>query len=430
MALLIQNATVVGPAEGISGQVDLLLEHGMITAAGEGLQAPGAMVLDARGLLVCAGLIDMHTHLRDPGQTHKETLETGCRAAAKGGFTSLACMANTDPVTDTPELLRALRARGAALGLVNLYPVGAVTRGLKGQELTDLEGLMEAGALAFSDDGVPIMRTDLLREAFRRTEKLGVPILSHCEDAELVRNYAVNEGPVSRVLEIPGRPAIAEELMVQRDIMLAAEFGAPVHICHVSTKGAIERIRQAKEQGLLVTCETCPHYFALTEQEILTRGTMAKVNPPLRTPEDLGAVLEGLRDGTIDVIATDHAPHAADEKALPLAEAPSGISGLETALAAALTYLYHTGMMSLDDILSKMTAEPAFILGLSRGCLAVGEAADLILFDPDEEWTVDPEQFVSMGHNTPFAGLTLKGRVKASVMGGNVTWKEESIRVL
>ena len=289
---------------------------------------------------------------------------------------------------------------------------------------------MEAGALAFSDDGVPIMRTDLLREAFRRTEKLGVPILSHCEDAELVRNYAVNEGPVSRVLEIPGRPAIAEELMVQRDIMLAAEFGAPVHICHVSTKGAIERIRQAKEQGLLVTCETCPHYFALTEQEILTRGTMAKVNPPLRTPEDLGAVLEGLRDGTIDVIATDHAPHAADEKALPLAEAPSGISGLETALAAALTYLYHTGMMSLDDILSKMTAEPAFILGLSRGCLAVGEAADLILFDPDEEWTVDPEQFVSMGHNTPFAGLTLKGRVKASVMGGNVTWKEESIRVL
>ncbi len=430
MALLIRNATVVGPAEGISGQVDLLLEHGMVAAAGEGLQAPGAAVLDARGLLVSAGLIDMHTHLRDPGQTHKETLETGCRAAAKGGFTSLACMANTDPVTDTPERLRTLRARGAALGLVNLYPVGAVTKDLRGQELTDLEGLMEAGALAFSDDGVPLMRADLLREAFRRTEKLNIPILSHCEDADLVRSYAVNEGPVSRVLEIPGRPAIAEELMVQRDIMLAAEFGAPVHICHVSTKGAIERIRQAKEQGLMVTCETCPHYFALTEQEILTRGTMAKVNPPLRTPEDLGAVLEGLRDGTIDVIATDHAPHSAEEKALPLAEAPSGISGLETALAVALTYLYHTGMMPLDDILKKMTLEPAFILGLSRGCLAVGEAADLILFDPDEEWTVDPEQFVSMGHNTPFAGLTLKGRVKASVMGGNVTWKEESIRVL
>lgn len=429
MSLLIQNALIAGPAEGLSGTLDLLLDHGVIAAAGEGLTAPGASIIDAKGLTVCAGLIDLHTHLRDPGQTHKETLETGCRAAARGGFTSIACMANTDPAIDTPERLRTLRARAAALGLVNLHPVGAVTRGLKGQELTDLEGLAEAGALAFSDDGQPLMRSDLLRQALRRTEELNRPILSHCEDADLVRNYAVNEGPVSRVLEIPGRPAIAEELMVQRDIMLAAEAGAPLHICHVSTKAAVERIRQAKEQGLLVTCETCPHYFALTEQEILTCGSMARVNPPLRTPEDMAAILTGLRDGTIDAIATDHAPHSAEEKALPLTEAPSGISGLETALAVSLTALYHSGLMSLDAVLSKLTVEPAAILGLQRGCLAVGEAADLILFDPNEAWIVEPDEFLSLGHNTPFADHTLKGRVKLTVMGGNITWKEAYIHV-
>ena len=299
-----------------------------------------------------------------------------------------------------------------------------MTWGQKGQALTDAAAQKKAGAVALSDDGMPVQNANLLRDALIRCRRQELTILSHCEDADMVKNYAVNEGRVSRALGLPGRPAIAEELQVMRDAMLAEETGAAVHICHISTARSVEIVRQFKKKGVPITCETCPQYFALTEDELLSRGTLARVNPPLRTRLDVEGILAGLKDGTIDVIATDHAPHSAEEKARPLPEAPSGMVGLETALAVTLTSLYHTGVMDLSDILRKMTINPAFILRIPKGRLSLGGGADFTIFDPDEEWTVDPEQFASKGRNTPFAGRTLKGRVKYTIVDGKIIYQE------
>ena len=424
MKLLIRKGRVVDPVGGIGGVMDILVEDGRVAVIGSELTAQSARVIDARGLTVCAGLVDMHVHLREPGFEYKETIQTGCLAAARGGFTSIAPMPNTRPAADCPERIALVRQKAAQACGVHVWPIGAVTWGQKGQALTDAAALKKAGAVALSDDGMPVQNANLLRDALIRCRRQELTILSHCEDADMVKNYAVNEGRVSRALGLPGRPAIAEELQVMRDAMLAEETGAALHICHISTARSVEIVRQFKKKGVPITCETCPQYFALTEDELLSRGTLARVNPPLRTRLDVEGILAGLKDGAIDVIATDHAPHSAEEKARPLPEAPSGMVGLETALAVTLTSLYHTGVMDLSDILRKMTINPAFILRIPKGRLSLGGGADFTIFDPDEEWTVDPEQFASKGRNTPFAGRTLKGRVKYTIVDGKIIYQE------
>ena len=368
----------------------------------------------------------MHVHLREPGFEYKETIESGAAAAARGGFTSIACMPNTRPTVDCPEQVDFVRRKAAEACGVHVWPIGSVSKGQRGQELTDFEALKGAGVVALSDDGVPIQNANLMRDGLIMAHRQDLTILSHCEDADMVKNYAVNEGRVSRQLRLDGRPAIAEELMVARDAMLAEETGAAVHICHISTAKSVAIVRRYKRKGVQITCETCPQYFSLTEDEILAQGTMARVNPPLRTWSDVEAIIEGLKDGTIDAIATDHAPHSAEEKARPLTEAPSGMVGLETALGVSLTYLYHTGELPLSDILRKMTINPACILRLpTKGRLAIGADADVVIFDPDEVWTVDPEQFASKGRNTPFAGKELKGKIKYTIVGGKIIYQDE-----
>ena len=424
MKTLIRQGRLVDPASGIGGALDILIEDGKIAGLGSMILDDEAEVLDARGMVVCAGLVDMHVHLREPGQEHKETVDTGTAAAAAGGFTAVACMPNTKPVTDCPEILNLVREKADAACGVRVLPVGAVTVGQKGQELTDFAALKAAGAVALSDDGVPVQNANLLRDAMILARRQGMTVLSHCEDADMVKNYAVNEGKVSRQLRLPGRPAIAEELQVMRDAMLAEETGCAVHICHVSTAKAVNIIRRYKRRGVAITCETCPQYFWLTEDEVLKQGTMARVNPPLRTRADIEGIVAGLKDGTIDAIVTDHAPHSAEEKAKPLPEAPSGMVGLETSLALTLTALYHTGEMSLSDILRKMTLNPAMILRTGGGRLALGADADITIFDPNEEWVIDPEQFKSKGRNTPFGGFKVKGKVKYTIVGGKVVYQD------
>ena len=423
MKLLIQKGRLVDPVGGIGGVMDILIEDGKLAVIGSNLRDQDAQVIDARGLTVCAGLVDMHVHLREPGLEYKEDISTGTAAAARGGITSVACMPNTKPAVDSPEQVDNILRRAAESCGVRVWPIGAVTLGEKGETLTDAQALKEAGAVALSDDGMPIQNANLMRDALIRAKRLGLTILSHCEDADMVRNYAVNEGRVSRALNLPGRPAIAEELMVMRDAMLSEETGAAVHICHISTAGSVDIVRQFKKKGVHITCETCPQYFTLTEDEVLAQGTMARVNPPLRTRQDVEAIIAGLKDGTIDAIATDHAPHSAQEKAKPLAEAPSGMVGLETSLGATLTALYHTGEMDLSDILKKMTFNPACILGIPKGRLSLGGEADFTIFDLNETWTVDPEQFASKGRNTPFAGRELMGKVKYTICDGKVAFE-------
>ena len=422
MRLLIRGGRVVDPARGVDGTLDILIENGKIACLGRGLEAD-AQVLDAGGLIAAPGLVDMHVHLREPGFEAKETIATGCAAAARGGVTTLVAMPNTRPATDCPDIVKLVRDKAASTG-VNVLPAGAVTLGQKGEALTDFAALKAAGVPALTDDGAPIQNLALLRQAMQGAKALGLPLLDHCEDKDMVRNYAVNEGAVSQKLGLPGRPAIAEELQIMRDVMLAEETGAHVHICHISTAKGVDIVRQAKARGVRVTCETCPQYFTLTEEEVLRQGAMARVNPPLRTQADVEGIRAGLIDGAIDAIVTDHAPHTAEEKSKPLPDAPSGMVGLETSLALALTGLYHTGLLPLSRVLALMSASPAALLGLDKGALDVGRDADLVLFDPDQEWTIDKNQFVSKGRNTPFHGRTVRGKVKYTISRGNIIYQE------
>lgn len=425
MKLLIQNGRVVDPVNGTVSILDLYVENGKVLQLEKDIQTEADRVIDATGLVVCPGLVDLHVHLRDPGLTYKEDIFTGTAAAARGGVTSMACMANTDPVVDSPEQIQYIREKAGQANGVHVYPVGAVSMGLRGEELTDADALKKAGAAALSDDGCNVDNANLMRDALIHAKRVELPILCHCEDTSMVGNRAVNEGSVSRQLWMEGRPAIAEEIVVMRDAMLAEETGAHVHICHVSTAKSVDIIRRMKKRGVALTCETCPQYFTLTEDEILTRGALARINPPLRTAKDIKGIIAGLKDGTIDAIATDHAPHSAEEKARPLTDAPSGMVGLETALAVALTYLYHTGDMALSDILRRMTINPACILRLpTKGRLAIGSDGDVVIFDPDEAWTVEPNRFASKGRNTPFGGKTLRGKVKYTIVGGEIVYRE------
>lgn len=421
--MVIRGGRVIDPARSVDGRLDLLIENGTISQIGTGLCADGAQVLDAAGLIVAPGLVDLHVHLREPGFEAKETISTGCAAAARGGVTTLVAMPNTRPAADCPEIVKLVRDKAAPAG-VNVLPAGAVTVGQKGGQLTDFAALKAAGVPALTDDGMPIQNMALLRQAMREAAALGLPLLDHCEDRDMVQNYAVNEGAVSRQLGLPGRPAVAEELQIMRDVMLAEDTGAHVHICHISTAKGVDIVRQAKARGVRVTCETCPQYFTLTEKEVLRQGTMTRVNPPLRTQADVDGILAGLADGTIDAIVTDHAPHTAEEKAKPLPDAPSGMVGLETSLALALTGLYHSGALPLSQVLALMTASPAALLGLDKGTLAQGADADLVLFDLDEAWTVDKNQFASKGRNTPFHGRNVRGKVKYTISRGNIIYQE------
>ncbi len=424
MRLLIQGGRVLDPAQGVDERLDILIEDGKIAQLGKHLAADGAQVLSAAGLTAAPGLVDLHVHLREPGFEAKETVATGCAAAARGGVTTLVAMPNTRPATDCPDIVRLVRGKAAPTG-INVLPAGAVTVGQKGEQLTDFAALKAAGAPALTDDGVPIQNLALLRQAMLEAKRLDLPLLDHCEDRDMVQNFAVNEGAVSQQLNLPGRPAIAEELQIMRDVMLAEETGAHVHICHISTAKGVDIVRQAKTRGVQVTCETCPQYFTLTQEEVLRQGAMARVNPPLRTQADLKGIRAGLADGTIDAIVTDHAPHTTQEKAKPLPDAPSGMVGLETSLALALTGLYHTGLLPLDRVIALMSAAPAALLGLDKGTLAPGRDADLVLFDPDEEWVINKNRFASKGRNTPFHGRAVRGKVKYTISRGKIIYQED-----
>ena len=424
MKLLIQHGNLIDPVLNEERVMDILIENGQIAAIGAHLEDPEAQVLDASGMAVSAGLIDMHVHFRDPGFTEKEDIITGSRAAAHGGFTTVTCMPNTRPTVDSPEMVQYVYDRAKEGSGVHVLPIAAVSMGEKGAVLTDAKALKQAGAVALSDDGVPVQSANLMRDALICASRQQLAVLTHCEDADMVKNYAVNEGRISRQLGIPGRPAIAEEIMVMRDAMLAEETQTAVHICHISTGRAVDIVRKYKKKGVKITCETCPQYFTLNQREILEQGAMARVNPPLRTSRDVAEVLAGVKDGTIDCIVTDHAPHTAEEKARGLEKAPSGMVGLETSLGITLTQLYHTGEMTLPEIIAKMTVNPARILNLDCGRLSAGSAADLTIFDPNEEWVVDAEKFASKGRNTPFNGKTLKGKVKYTIVGGKIIYQD------
>jgi dihydroorotase len=426
MKLLIKGGRVVDPANGIDEVLDILVQDGIIVELKRGIDVEegGARAIDARGKTVVPGLVDMHVHLREPGYEHKETIETGCLAAAAGGFTAVACMANTVPVNDNISVTRLILERAKAAGTIDVLPVGAVSKGLKGEELAEFGPMKEAGAVAFCDDGNPIMDSGLMRTALESSRKLGLPILSHCEDLNLSRGGVMNEGDLARELGLKGIPPAAEEVMVARDIILADLTKGNLHICHVSTAGSVELIRWAKARAVSVTAETAPHYFTLTEEAVNDCGTNAKMSPPLRTAFDREAVKEGLRDGTIDAIATDHAPHDAASKEVDFPQASNGIIGLETALPLTLR-LVDEGVLPLDGAIAKLSINPSRILGLSKGTLSKGSRADMAIFDGKREFVLQKAALRSKSRNTPFDGWRLKGVVEFTIVGGRIVYEKK-----
>lgn len=423
-SLLIKGATVMDPSCGQNGPGDILISNGTIAAVGEKLQVAADREIDGGGLVAAPGLVDLHVHLRDPGFPKKEDVFSGCRAAAAGGVTSLLCMPNTSPVTDSPEVVRQILSK-AERADARVYVAAAVTRGLHSEELCDLGQLREAGAVALSDDGRPVVNTALMARAMRKAPALGMKVMAHCEDLFLSAGGKLNEGEVSAALGVPGVPAAAEDCGTAREIALAAAYNVPVHICHVSTKTSVALIRDAKRRGVPVTAETAPHYFALTERELLKRNADYRMSPPLRTETDRLAVIAGLADGTIDVIATDHAPHTPAEKADFLG-APNGVIGMETSLAAGITVLVNECRFSLMELLRLMSTAPAKLLGIPAGTLAVGAAADLVLFDPAQQWMVYKNHLHGKSQNAVFKERKLTGKVKMTVCGGRIVYQDEN----
>jgi len=421
MSLLLRGGRVIDPANNLDAVQDVLLAHGKIERLGRSLEAPeGTEVVDASGKIVCPGFIDMHVHLREPGYEYKETVATGTRAAAAGGFTAVCCMANTNPVNDNGAVTDYILAKAKVEGVVRVYPIGAVTRGLRGEELAELAELAESGCVAFSDDGRCVMNSGLYRRAMEYTLPFGAPLISHAEDASLSRGASMNEGVVSTETGLPGQPAAAEDVMVARDVLLAELTGARVHIAHVSTAGAVRLIRDAKARGVQVTAEVTPHHLVLTEDAVRTWDPNTKMAPPLRTKRDVEALLEALADGTIDCIATDHAPHALSEKEGEFDRAAFGIVGLETAVAVLLDRLVRPGLLPLATLIARWSRDPARLLNLPGGNLAPGAPADVTILDPDAETVVDPSRFRSRSRNTPFGGWTLRGAPWMTLVGGNV----------
>lgn len=404
---------------------DILIVDGKITGSPPGDKSPeNERIVDASGKIVVPGLIDMHVHFREPGEEYKETVETGCRAAAWGGFTAVCTMPNTKPVNDTHEITAYIKGRADSAGLIRVHPVAAISVGLEGKALCEYSELKNAGAVAVSDDGNPVMNSQLMRRALEYANGFGLPVISHCEDLNLTAHGAMNEGAVSTKLGLPGIPNAGESVMVKRDIALSELTGAPVHIAHVSTAESVRAIREAKKRGIRVTAETAPHYFTLTEDAVEGYDTKAKMNPPLRSGHDREAIREGLADGTIDVIATDHAPHSTIEKDVEFDRAANGIIGLETSLCLGLRLVWE-GCLTLEQLVGKMSVNPARILGLESG-LKTGNPADITIIDPDTVHTVNASKFQSLGRNTPFDGWEFKGRPFMTIVGGKIVFETEA----
>jgi len=422
MSILIKNATVVN-GSGIVNGVDIYIENRKIKEIKKNLQAEADRVIDATGLYVLPGLVDAHCHLRDPGFEYKEDIASGSRSAAKGGFTSIACMPNTNPVADNPAVVTYIIEKARKEALVNVYPIGAITKGQKGEELAEIGSMKEAGIVAVSDDGRPVMKSSVMKKALIYAGQFNLPVISHCEDLDLAEEGSMNEGFMSTKLGLRGIPSAAESAMVARDVILSRYTGIPVHIAHVSTKESVEIIRNAKKNGIKVTCESCPHYFTLTEEACEDYDTNAKMNPPLRTREDVEAIIEGLKDGTIDIIATDHAPHHSDEKNVEFENAPNGIVGFETALPLSFTRLVETKVLTLPELVDKLSAKPAKILNLKKGLIDINEDADLIIVDFDTEYTIDVSKFASKSKNSPFNGYKVKGMNMMTIAGGKIVYE-------
>ena len=422
--LLLTGGRVIDPSRGTDDLADVLLEDGRITAVGRNIGTPdGADTLDVRGKVVAPGLVDVHVHLREPGQEDLETIATGSASAVAGGFTSICAMPNTDPVCDNQGVVGFVIAQAQRAAKARVYPIGAVTLGQKGQQLAEFGELVGAGAVAVSDDGKPVATAHMMRTALEYAKTFGIPVADHCEDMSLATGGSMHEGIVSTRLGLKGIPAAAEEVMVARDILLAELTGGHVHLCHMSTRGSVELIRRAKERGIRVTAEACPHHFSLTHEACVGYNTNAKMNPPLREAADVEAIREGLKDGTIDCVATDHAPHHYDAKEREFDDAPNGIIGLETALGLAVTELVESGLVSLSDLVLRMSVMPARIFNLPGGTLAPGAAADVVVLDPTAAWTVRPEDFYSKSRNTPFTGRALRGRADVTVVRGQVVFQ-------
>lgn len=422
-SLLIKGGRVLSPEDGLDGALDVLIEDGRIREISPDITARAEETLDARGQVVAPGFVDIHVHFRVPGGEESETFETGLQAAVAGGFTAVCPMPNTRPVTDSVELVRAAVEKTKTLGLARVFPIAAVSMASEGESLTDFAALQAAGAVAFSDDGKPVKTAGLMRRALRWARELGIPIVDHCEDPSLSAGGAINEGPVSERLHVRGIPNASEDVCVARDLLLAEATGAHVHIAHLSTARSVEMLRVAKRRGVRATCEVTPHHFTLTEDDVERYGTNAKMNPPLRSAADVAAVVAGLADGTVDAIATDHAPHAAPLKVKPLADAAFGVLGLETAFALGMTQLVHTGKISLAHLIVLMSTNPARIIGQPLGRLRPGGAADLTLFDPVHEWTYEVAKGRSKSRNSPFDGWKLKGAVTATIVAGSIVYR-------
>lgn len=425
MKRIIKNGYVINPAKGFAGKADILINYGVIERVAENIDDYDAKIIDATGMIVAPGLVDLHVHFREPGYEHKEDIESGSRAAAKGGVTSVLCMPNTNPPIDNAALVEYIINRGKRTGLANVMTTGCITKGLGGKELTEMAELKASGAVAFSDDGRPVISSVIMRRALQYAKMLDIPLMSHSEDLDLVDGGSMNEGYMSTYLGLRGIPKSAESVAVSRDILLAEELDARLHICHISTKNSIEAVRAAKARGAKITAETAPHYFTLTDKACDGFNTNAKMNPPLRDDEDVEAVIEALCDGTIDAIATDHAPHHIDDKRIEFEKAANGIVGLETSLALGCTYLVRSGKMTMLELIDKMSTSPAKIIGSDRGTLNVGAPADIVIFDENEEFTVDVNEFETKGKNSPYNGMKLFGKVHRTILGGRTVYKAE-----
>lgn len=425
MTILIKNGRLINPSENLDKVMDIFVEDGIIKEKAESIEKQADTVIDAPGCYVMPGLIDLHVHFRDPGLTYKEDIETGSKAAAKGGFTTVCCMPNTKPVVDNVETVKYIIEKGEKTGLTNVLPVGAVTKNMAGVEITDVEELKKAGICAISEDGKSVMNSGVYRKAMKNAAKANVPVLAHCEDINLVEGGVINLGDKSSELGVKGISNAVEDVIAMRDIMLAKETGATLHLCHCSTKDSVEMVKRAKEEGIKVTAEVCPHHFSMCSDDITSNDGNFKMNPPLRAREDMEALIKGLQDDIMDVISTDHAPHSAEEKAKDLEHAPFGIVGLETSVALTVTNLVKKGYLTPMQMAAKMSYNPAKVLGIPKGTLDEGKIADITIIDPDKEYTIDVNTFESKGKNTPFDGYKVSGEVEYTILNGKVVYSNK-----
>lgn len=425
MTILIKNGRLINPSENLDKVMDIFVEDGIIKEKAESIEKQADTVIDAAGCYVMPGLIDLHVHFRDPGLTYKEDIETGSKAAAKGGFTTVCCMPNTKPVVDNVETVKHIIEKGEKTGLTNVLPVGAVTKNMAGVEITDVEELKKAGICAISEDGKSVMNSGVYRKAMKNAAKANVPVLAHCEDINLVEGGVINLGDKSSELGVKGISNAVEDVIAMRDIMLAKETGATLHLCHCSTKDSVEMVKRAKEEGIKVTAEVCPHHFSMCSDDITSNDGNFKMNPPLRAREDMEALIKGLQDDIMDVISTDHAPHSAEEKAKDLEHAPFGIVGLETSVALTVTNLVKKGYLTPMQMAAKMSYNPAKVLGIPKGTLDEGKIADITIIDPNKEYTIDVNTFESKGKNTPFDGYKVSGEVEYTILNGKVVYSNK-----